>query len=196
MSASQAMKIETANKSDNGRERLKEILIEKSYLRKGPYTLSSGEISDVFFDVKMTSLNPEGASLAADMILDMIKDQKIDAVGGIAVGACPIVSAICVRSYERGTPIPAFYVRKEEKKHGTQKKIEGLELKKGDRVLIVDDVATKGGSMLDGINPVKAEGCIIARAIVIVDREQGAQKRLADEGYKLESLFKRSELEA
>jgi orotate phosphoribosyltransferase len=157
--------------------------------------LSSGEHSKVFFDVKMTSLNPEGAWLAADLILDMVKGQKIEAVGGIAVGACPIVSAICVRSYERGEPIPAFYVRKEEKKHGTQKKIEGLELHKGARVLIVDDVATKGGSMLDAINPVKALGCVIAKTIVVVDREQGAKERLKAEGYDLEAIFMRHELE-
>src|SRR5579872_2853124 len=106
------------------KKRLKELLLKKSYL-KGDFILTSGEHSKVFFDVKMTSLNPEGAWLSADLILDMIEEKNIQAVGGIAVGACPLVSAICVRSYERGTPIPAFYVRKEEKKHGTQKKIEG-----------------------------------------------------------------------
>jgi len=195
MPTATAMKIDQGNKPDNRRARLKEILIEKSYLRNGPYTLTSGEISDVFFDVKMTSLNPEGAYLAADLILDMIEGENIAAVGGIAVGACPIVSAICVRSFERGTPIPAFYVRKDKKDHGTQKKIEGLELKKGDRVLIVDDVATKGGSILESIIPVKELSCVIAKTIVVVDREQGAQARLASEGYNLESLFKRSELE-
>ena len=194
MRASQAMKSRTVNKSDTRRERLRDILLDKSYLH-GDFVLSSGEHSDVFFDVKMTSLNPEGAWLSADLILDMLEGQNIQAIGGIAVGACPLVSAICVRSYERGMAIPAFYVRKEEKKHGTQKKIEGLELKKGDRVVIVDDVATKGGSMLEGINPVKALGCTIAKTIVVVDREQGATERLAAEGYKLESLFKRSELE-
>ena len=183
----------TAN-SSNRKERLKELLLTKSYL-KGDFVLSSGEHSNVFFDVKMSSLNPEGAWLAADLILDKIKGQNIQAVGGIAVGACPIVSAICVRSYERGEPIPAFYVRKEEKKHGTQKKIEGLELRKGTRVLIVDDVATKGGSMLEAINPVKELGCVIAKTIVVVDREQGARERLKAEGYELEALFMRRELE-
>lgn len=176
------------------RERLKALLQKKSYL-KGDFVLSSGERSNVFFDVKMTSLDPEGAWLAADIILDMVKGHNIDAVGGIAVGACPIVSAICVRSFERGEPLPAFYVRKEEKKHGTQKKIEGLELPKGARVLIVDDVATKGGSMLDAINPVKQLGCVIAKTIVVVDREQGAKERLKAEGYDLEAIFMRHELE-
>ncbi len=178
----------------NARARLKELLLSKSYL-KGDFVLSSGERSKVFFDVKMTSLDPEGASLAADLILDMVKGHHIQAVGGIAVGACPIVSAICVRSYERGEPIPAFYVRKDEKRHGTQKKIEGHALPKGTRVLIVDDVATKGGSMLDAIHPVKELGCVIVKTIVVVDREQGAAERLKAEGHELESLFKRYELE-
>jgi orotate phosphoribosyltransferase len=174
--------------------RLRQLLIEKSYLH-GDFVLSSGERSNVFFDVKMTSLDPEGAWLAADLILDMIEGQNIKAVGGLAIGACPIVSAICVRSYERGTPVSSFYVRKEEKKHGTQKKIEGLELKKGDRVLIVDDVATKGGSMLDAIAPVKELGCVIAKTIVVVDREQGAKPRLNAAGYDLQAIFQRHELE-
>jgi len=176
------------------KKRLKEILLQKSFL-KGDFVLTSGARSKVFFDVKMTSLNPEGAWLAADLILDMLEGQKIDAVGGIAVGACPIVSAICVRSYERGMPIDAFYVRKEEKKHGTQKKIEGLELKKGARVVVVDDVATTGGSILEAVHAVKLLGCEIVKTLVVVDREQGGSEKLATEGYRLESLFKRSELE-
>lgn len=177
------------------RERLKAILKEKSYLRNGPYTLSSGKISDVFFDVKMTSLDPEGATLAADLILDMLEGQDIHAVGGLAVGACPIVSAICVRSYERRMNIAAFYVRKSVKDHGTRKMIEGLELKPGNRVAIVDDVATKGGAMLDAILPVREMGCEIVKAIVVVDRQEEAKQRLAEEGYALESLFTREELE-
>ncbi len=177
------------------KERLRDILKQKSYLRNGPYTLSSGEQSDVFFDVKMTSLDPEGATLAADLILDRVEGQNVRAVGGLAIGACPLVSAICVRSHARGTGIAAFYVRKELKDHGTKKKIEGLDLKPGDRVAIVDDVATKGGAMLDAIHAVRDLGCTIAKAIVIVDREQGAKERLAEEGYDLESLFTRSDLE-
>ena len=177
------------------KDRLKEILLSKSYLRNGPYRLSSGVMSDVFFDVKMTSLDPEGATLAADLILDKLEGQNIRAVGGLAIGACPLVSAICVRSFARGMNIAAFYVRKEEKDHGTRKKIEGLELMPGDRVVIVDDVATKGGAMLDGIAPVKVLGCEIVRTIVVVDREEGAKARLAEQGYALECLFTRGELE-
>src|SRR4051812_28054892 len=124
--------------------RLKKILVEKSYLT-GDFILASGLPSKVFFDVKMTSLDPEGAWLAADLILDMLEGQNIDAVGGMAIGACPIVSAICVRSFDRGTPIPCFYVRDKVKDHGTRKRTEGFDIQKGMRVAIIDDVATKGG---------------------------------------------------
>lgn len=193
-SAAKRMPMVKTSNTLKHKTRLKELLIEKSYL-KGDFILSSGVHSKVFFDVKMTSLNPEGAWLAADLILDMLEGHNIQAVGGIAVGACPIVSAICVRSYERGNPISAFYVRKEEKKHGTQKKIEGLVLNKGDRVAILDDVATKGTSMLDAIHPVEELGCKVVKTIVVVDREEGAAKRLLEAGHTLESIFKRGELE-
>lgn len=174
--------------------RLKRILTSKSYER-GTFTLSSGAQSDVFFDVKRTSLDPEGAWLSADLILDMLQGEQVRAIGGLAMGACPIVSAVCVRSHERGIPISAFYVRKAEKKHGTQRRIEGLELRKGDRVVIVDDVATKGGAMLEAIRMVEELGSEVVRTIVVVDREQGAEERLREAGYRLESLFKRRDLE-
>jgi len=188
------MSMRRAQEMDNRKDRLKQLLKEKSY-KRGKFILSSGEPSDVFFDVKMTMLDPEGAWLAADLILDMLKGEKVRAVGGLAMGACPIVSAICVRSFERGQPISAFYVRKEEKKHGTQKKIEGLELKPGDKIVIVDDVATKGGSMLDAIRPVEEIGCKVVRTIAVVDRDQGATERLHEAGHTLDSIFKRRELE-
>lgn len=188
------MAIQTTTASNPRRDRLRDLLIARSY-KRGNFTLSSGERSDVFFDVKMTSLDPEGACLAADLILDRLQGEGIDAIGGTAIGACPIVSAICVRSFERGNPIPAFYVRKEEKARGTQRKIEGADLRPGARVVIVDDVATKGGSMLEAIRPVEELGCQVVRTIVLVDREQGARERLRDAGYLLECIFTRQELE-
>ncbi len=194
MMNNQFIELSSAKGANTKKARLREILKEKSYIH-GDFILSSGEPSKFFFDVKMTSLDPEGAALSADLILDMLEGEDIRAVGGLAIGACPIVSAICVRSYERGKPLPAFYVRKEVKDHGTKKRIEGLDLKPGDRVAVVDDVATKGGAMLEAIAPLKEMGCEITRVIVVVDREQGAEARLAKEGYKLESVFKRAEVE-
>lgn len=184
-----------ADSDDVRRRRLAELLKTNSFL-KGEFILASGERSNTFFDVKMTSLHPEGAWLAADLILDMVQSDNLQAVGGIAVGACPIISAICIRSFERGIPLSGFYVRKEMKDHGTRKRIEGPALREGDRVLLVDDVATKGGSMLEAVQPVLDSGAIVARTIVVVDREQGATQRLKEAGLVLEALFQRRELEA
>ena len=181
------------NNPNAPKEKLRQILIEKSYLH-GDFILTSGERSTVFFDVKMTSLDPEGAHLAAGLMLNKLEGSDITAIGGLAIGACPIVSAMCLRSYERNS-FSFFYVRKEKKPHGTKKDIEGAELTKNDKVAIVDDVATKGGSLLEAIKHVKEAGCEIARVIVLVDREQGAKEALAKEGYTLESIFTRSDLE-
>lgn len=164
------------------------LLKEKSYLT-GEFILTSGEKSNRFFDVKRTMLDPLGAKLAADLMLDELeKTPQLDAVGGLVIGACPIVSAICVRSAERANPLPSFYVRKEPKKHGTRNQIEGMDLQPGMKIAVVDDVATKGGSMLEAIREIEKFGAEIARVLVVVDREQGAQERLAAEGYKLESI--------
>ena len=111
MRTSRAMILKTAGETDTRKNRLKEILKDKSF-QHGDFVLSSGEHSKVYFDVKATTLDPEGSTLAADLILDMIKGQNIQAVGGMAMGACPIVSAVCVRSATSGMPLPAFYVRK------------------------------------------------------------------------------------
>jgi len=177
------------------KDRLKQILLEKSYLRGGQYELASGEVSDVYFDVKKTSLDPEGSTLAAIIMLDMLKSSGVKAVGGLATGACPIVSAVNVISYDKGTPINGFFVRDKKKTHGLKQNIEGCDLKKGDKIAILDDVATKGGSMIDAIVPLEELGCEIVRTIVVVDREQGAKEKLAEKGYKLESIFTRSDLE-
>ncbi|MDE3016554.1 MAG: orotate phosphoribosyltransferase [Pseudomonadota bacterium] len=181
--------------SAGAKETLKRILIEKSYLRDGHYTLSSGETSNVFFDVKMTSLDPLGANLAAELMLEKLEGHDITAIGGLALGACPIISALCVKSHDHENSFSFFYVRKEKKSHGTGKDIEGATLKKQDKVAIVDDVATKGGSILEAIRHVNLIGCEIVKILVIVDREQGAGEALAKEGYTLESIFTRSELE-
>jgi orotate phosphoribosyltransferase len=171
------------------RNALLTLIAEKSYLT-GDFTLTSGEKSKHFFDIKRTVLDPQGAKMAAELILDRFAETpEIDAVGGLVIGACPLVSAICVRSAERERPLPSFYVRKEPKKHGTRNQIEGLDLKEGMKIAVVDDVATKGGSMLEAIREIEKFGCEIVRTMVLVDRQQGATDILAKEGYRLESIF-------
>jgi orotate phosphoribosyltransferase len=179
----------SASAKDARRERLKEIIVEKSYIKDGDFKLASGATSSFFFDMKVTLLDPEGANLAADLILDRLEGLDAKAIGGLVIGACPIASAVCVKSLERGHPINAFYVRKEPKKRGTQKLIEGALLRKGDRVVMVEDVTTSGGSVMDAVKVVRELGCEVVKIITIVDREAGAQANLAKEGLTLDALF-------
>jgi orotate phosphoribosyltransferase len=191
-----SMNVKTADKkSDTRLSRLKEIIRQKSYITEGDFKLASGATSSFFFDMKVTMLDPEGASLAADLILDKIAGQNVTAIGGLVIGACPIASAVCVRSFDRGTPVNAFYVRKEPKKRGTQKMIEGAALKPGDRVVMVEDVTTSGGSVLQAADVVRELGCMIVKVITLVDREQGAKENLALKGLSLDPVFTRHDFE-
>jgi len=170
----------------NKKERLLE-LIRKNTVR-GKIRLSSGRISDYYIDCRMVSLDPEGATLIGEILFDMLKNEDMDAVGGPTLSAVPIITALAVVSYQRGRPIPVFIIRKEKKRYGRRKVIEGL-LEKNSRVVIVDDVATTGNSLINAINAVREEGCEVKRVVVIVDREESARDRLREMGYKLESIF-------
>ena len=171
------------------KQRLKEIIAEKS-LKTGNFKLASGASSTYLFDLKPTILDPEGANLTADLILDMLPDD-ITAIGGLELGACPIVSAICVRSYQLGRELKTFYVRKEKKDRGSNKLIEGPEITSQDKVLMVEDVTTKGGSVLTAINTVKQQGCVVNQVISVVNRLEGAKENLATENISLKSIFTR-----
>lgn len=157
------------------RTRLLEILKEKS-LMFGDFTLSSGLKSNYYINGKKTILDPEGLFLTAEIILDMIKDDKANAIGGPTLGADPIVGAVTSLSFLKNCPIKGFIVRKEPKGHGTGNKIEGT-LEKGYSVVIVEDVVTTGNSIAKAIEAVKESDCNIVRIISILDREQGARQR-------------------
>ncbi|HCR85093.1 MAG TPA: orotate phosphoribosyltransferase [Alphaproteobacteria bacterium] len=174
------------------KQRLKEIILEKS-LKRGDFILASGARSNYMFDLKPTMLDPEGANLSAELLLEKIVPD-IDAVGGLELGACPIVSAVCVISYQLNRRLKTFYVRKEKKERGTKRLIEGCELKKGDRVIILEDVTTKGGSVMAAVKAVLAEGGVVVKVLSLVDRQEGATENLAKEGITLDSIFTRGEL--
>jgi len=182
----------TAGDTDDKRARLRDIIAERSVLTGGDFKLASGGQSAVFFDMKMTLLTPDGAGLAADLILELLQDERVDAIGGLVLGACPIVDAVCVKSVQSGRPIPAFYVRKEPKDHGTDKLIEGP-LPAGARVVVVEDVATRGNSSLKAVEAARKEGCEVARVITIVDRLEGAADNLKAHGVELTALFTRDD---
>lgn len=180
-----------APKDPKARDRLREIIADKS-LTHGDFKLASGGESKFFFDMKTSLLDPEGASLAAELILDMLADDKVDAIGGLVLGACPVVSAVTVKSREHGRPLPGFFVRKEPKGRGTDKLIEG-NLEPGWRVVVVEDVTTEGNSALKAAQAVRAEGATVAKVVTVVDRLQGARETLAKEGLELVALFTRDD---
>ena len=175
-------------------DQLKAIILEKSYLSGGDFALASGAGSSFFFDMKPTLLDPLGSKLVAELVLDKLEGLKADAIGGLVLGACPIVSGVCTRSAERSHPIRGFYVRKEAKGRGTQKLIEGSELTSEDNVVMVDDVTTSGGSTLQAIDEVNKIGCKIIKVISIVDREQGAADAFSARGLDFDPLFSRSDI--
>jgi len=173
------------------KSRLQELIATKSF-KQGHFILASGLTSDHFFDLKPTLLDPEGANLVADLVLEKI-GKEADAIGGLELGACPIVSSVCVKSYLVGRPIRSFYVRKNKKERGTKQRIEGCSLQKGDKVIIVEDVTTMGGSVMEAITAVKAEGADILKVLCIVDRLQGARENLAKEHIVLDYLFTKND---
>jgi orotate phosphoribosyltransferase len=174
------------------RDRLKSLLKEHS-LMFGDFTLVSGKKSKYYFDSKKTTLLPEGAYLTAVEILKTLKNNDIraDAIGGMTLGADPIVCPVAALSQIEGPALRAFIVRKEAKDHGTGRQIEG-NLEPGSRVVVVDDVVTTAGSTLRAIEAAEQAGHEIAAVICLVDREEGGTEKLSRWPYF--PLFRRSEI--
>jgi len=168
-------------------------LLNKEALRRGKFVLSSGKESSYYLDGRVITLSPAGAYLVASIILEMIKGRNIDAIGGPTLGADPIVGAIAALSHIKQAPIKTFIVRKATKEHGTQRQIEGPALKGGEKVILVDDVATTGKSLVEAKQALDKIGVKADTAIVIVDRCEGAVENLAKAGLKLEAIFSRSD---
>lgn len=164
-------------------------LLKKEALKKGRFVLSSGKISNYYLDGRLVTLTPEGAYLVASIILELIRDKNIAAIGGPTLGADPIVGALAVLSHIKQIPLKTFIVRKHTKGHGMKRQIEGPALKKRDRVILVDDVATTGKALLEAKEALDKLGVKVDRAIVMVDRCEGARENLARQGLKLESIF-------
>ena len=178
---------------DIHKERLKEILQEKSILR-GDFTLASGKKSDYYIDARLTTLDAEGVNLIGKIFLEEIKKYpSINVVGGPTMGADPIVGSVLALSQETGYPLPGFLVRKEEKGHGTGKLIEG-NLKAGDVAAMFEDVVTTGGSVIKAINAVRDSGAEVSKLLVVVDREEGAKARFEEMGIQFFSIFQISDL--
>ena len=167
-------------------------LVKEKAVRKGEHTLSSGKKSAYYIDGKQVTLDPQGILLISRMILLMLQGIQAEAVGGPTLGADPIAAAVSLLSSQTGRPLKAFIVRKEEKKHGTQKRIEGPELTVGERVVMVEDVITSGKSVLEAIGEVEKLKCRVVKVICLVDREEGAEDLLAP--YHFSPIFKKADL--
>lgn len=176
----------------DARTRLLEIIRRKSLLR-GTFKLVSGATSDYYLDMKPTTFDPEGAALIAEVICGMLADDAdVDSIGGLELGAVPIVAAVCAQSFQ-SRPVNGFVVRKEKKGHGTDQKIDG-NFKPNTTVVLIEDVTTKGGSVMQAVNAVRAQGATVKKIITIVDRLEGAAENLKKEGLVLAPIFTTKDL--
>lgn len=162
--------------------------IKKRAIHFGHYTLASGATSSYYIDCRKVTLSPRGAYLTGNAMLDALDEVDIQAVGGMTIAADPVATAIALESWHRQRPLRAFIVRKEAKGHGLQKQVEGP-VQAGDRVAIVDDVLTTGGSILQAIEAVEMLGAKVVTVAVILDRLEGGADRLRGMGYPVRSLF-------
>ncbi len=176
------------------RDRLLELLRESTTHES--VLLSSGRVSGVYVDCRMITLHPEGALLSARALLELLECSgwDADAVGGPTLGADPLCGAMAAVSQLEGSPIPTFIVRKERKGHGRGKQVEGPIPDRG-KVVLVDDVATSGGSLIAAARTLRELGCEVVGAMVLVDRGEGAADALLREGIPLRSVFSLADIE-
>ena len=173
------------------RERLLQVISERSLLRDTEVKLASGASSTFYFDMKRTAFHAEGASLIAQLILDQLTDLDIDYVGGLEMGAVPLVACAIQCSFP-DRPLGGFFVRKQPKDHGTRRLIEGLpqeETLSGKTVALLEDVTTTGGSVLKAVSAVREEGATVPCVITVVDRLEGASDNLKRENVDLKAVL-------
>ena len=174
------------------REKLREIIRRRSFREKGAFKLASGRMSTIYFNLKPTMLDPEGAALIAQLSLEMLAKEKIDYIGGLEMGAVPISGAIAALSWLGGKPMPNFFVRKKPKDHGAKLNVEGLkkgESLAGKRVAVIEDVTTTGGSAIKAVEAVKDSGGEVVLVLTMVDRQEGATETFRQAGLKFRALF-------
>lgn len=177
---------------ETDRDRLHALIREKSFRHGVEIKLASGKTSDFYFNMKPTMMDADGAALLGRVLFDRIAAHGADFAGGVAVGSVPLVSFIIQASALAGKPMNGIFVRAKAKDHGTQMNIEGLadtESIQGQRVIMVEDATTTGGSVLQAIGIIRASGGIVDRVITVVDRLEGAGATLAAEGIELEAIF-------
>ncbi|HON58696.1 MAG TPA: orotate phosphoribosyltransferase [Smithella sp.] len=177
------------------KERLAQIILERSfqYREDPPFTLASGRKSPYYFNCKPTTLDPEGMNLIGEILFIMLKESDITAAGGLTLGADPIANALAVISYQRGKPVKSFIVRKDIKDHGTRSAIEG-NVGAGEKVAVIDDVITTGGSTITAIEQARRAGLDVRRVITLIDREEGGRENILRYVDHVESVLTRTEI--
>jgi len=170
------------------RQRLKRLIEKEAFFRKR-VILSSGRISNYYIDIRKISLKSQGAFLIANLFWQKLRAKKFDFIGGPTLGADPILSALSYHAYLKKKPISTFIIRKEKKKHGRRRLLEGADLPKGSRLILIDDVATSGASLVEAVRLMRRQRCQVNEVMVVVDREEGAKEALEKEKCRLDSLF-------
>jgi orotate phosphoribosyltransferase len=197
MSAVAALSRETMS---DARRQLLAILRRKSVVY-GDFTLASGKKSDFYCDARLTTLDPRGALFLGEVGWELVRAQAERlgvtpvAIGGLTMGADPVALAIAIGAARAGADLEAFSIRKQAKTHGRGKLIEG-NFKPGDTVVVVDDTITTGGSTLEAIEKIRAEGGTVAFALVLVDRGEGGKEAIEATGVPVSAIFTRAEIDA
>ncbi len=174
--------------SDADSQELHRLLLEKSF-QFGEFTLSSGKKSSYYFDGKQVTLHPQGALLTAKAVLEKVRGKGVQAVGGPTIGADPMVGALGVVCALEGVDLGLFIVRKDQKEHGRRLRIEGRKITPGEKVAVIDDVLTTGGSILTAVAAVREAGGEVVLAVVLVDRLEGGTETLEGQGIPVAPVF-------
>ncbi len=177
------------------KQELINLIFHKSfkYSEEPVFKLVSGRMSQFYVNCKPTTLSPRGMFLVGHLIFDAVKALKVAAVGGLTFGADPIAVATAFASELKGQPLKAFSIRKTRKDHGIVKWIEG-DLTPGERVAVIDDVATTGGSTIKAIERARAEGLEVVKAVILVDRQEGGLDNIRQHVADVSAIITRDEL--
>jgi len=177
------------------KQELIRIICKKSfkYSQEASFKLVSGKMSHFYVNCKPTTMSPRGMFLVGHLVFDAIKDLKPDGIGGLTFGADPVAVATAFVSGLKGKPINAFSIRKAKKDHGIVKWIEG-DMNPGQRVVIIDDVVTTGGSTIKAIERSSSEGLDVVKAVILVDRQEGGLENIRQHVKDVTAIITRDDL--
>lgn len=177
------------------KQELIELLCEKAfqYSREPKFKLVSGIVSQYYINCRPVTLSPRGMYLVGHLVYDAVKDLSISGIGGLTFGADAISVATAFVSELKGNPIKAFSIRKTQKDHGIVKWVEG-DMHRGERVAIIDDVATTGGSTIKAIERARSEGLEVVKGFVLVDRQEGGLENIGEHVDEVSAIVKREEI--